>query len=263
MITQFYRFITNHLPLSVKSLLKPLIPSSIRRMIKYHMTLPEKEVRYNMNQIQKMEAILNGHGYSIKEFISILDFGCGSGRLTQYLPDIAINAKIYGCDVDQEAISFAQKSYPGVNFSVNQTNPPIHFENEQFDLIILFGVFTNISEHIHKSWLEELPSKLKNNGILIVTSHSPLCLRRIAMFSPFSLNHYHLPKPLKEYLKNPLGYHFVPYVNSSDYGVSIIDKKYVFENWPKFSGLKIIGYYDAAIEAYPEGCHDIVLLKKE
>lgn len=257
------RFISNHLPPLIKGVLKSIIPSAIRRLT-YNMTPSGKELQkiYDINQIQKIEACLNVHGYSIEDFVSILDFGCGYGRLTKYFPDVAINAEIYGCDVDRDAISFAKKNYPRINFSTNQVDPPVHFEDEQFDLIILFSVFTNISEHVHKSWLKELALKLKNNGMLIATSHSQLCIKRITMFSPFSLNHFHFTKPLEEYLKNSLGYHFVPYINTPDYGVTIIGKKYVLENWPKISGLKIIGYHEGAVEAYPMGCHDIVLLRK-
>src|SRR3990172_700152 len=107
------RFIYNRLPSSVKS----IIPSAIRRM-KYYMLSSAKELQKNhdINQIQKIEACLNVHGYSIEDFVSILDFGCGYGRLTKYLPYVAINADIYGCDVDRDAIFFAKKNYPRVNF---------------------------------------------------------------------------------------------------------------------------------------------------
>ena len=34
------------------------------------------------------------------------------------------------------------------------------------------------------------------------------------------------------------------------------------ENWYEATGLKILDYAEGCIEAYPEGCHDLVLLRK-
>lgn len=45
----------------------------------------ERYRRWTLSQLQKIEAVLSQNGYSIQQFSSILDFGCGFGRLTQFL----------------------------------------------------------------------------------------------------------------------------------------------------------------------------------
>ncbi|MBI3011706.1 MAG: hypothetical protein HYY58_04365 [Candidatus Omnitrophica bacterium] len=47
-----------------------------------------------------------------------------------------------------------------------------------------------------------------------------------------------------------------------EYGHAIIRKEYVMAHWPQVAGLKLLDYVESAIEAYPEGCQDLVLLAK-
>ena len=60
------------------------------------------------------------------------------------------------------------------------------------------------------------------------------------------------------------GYHYVVKNPSTpEYGLTIISKEYVMTRWPRYSGLTLVDYAEGAIESYPEGCHDIVMLVKE
>ena len=48
-----------------------------------------------------------------------------------------------------------------------------------------------------------------------------------------------------------------------EYGITVIRRSYVENHWPKLSGLKLVAYVDSAIETFPEGCHDLVVLARE
>lgn len=48
-----------------------------------------------------------------------------------------------------------------------------------------------------------------------------------------------------------------------DYGFTVINKDYVLSQWPKYTGLSLVGFEDGAIESYPEGCQDISILAGE
>jgi len=37
----------------------------------------------------------------------------------------------------------------------------------------------------------------------------------------------------------------------------------VIARWPQATGLRLLDYVEGAIESYPEGCQDVVLLAKE
>jgi len=214
-------------------------------------------------QLQKYEAVLNSKGYSLSQFHSILDFGCSYGRLTRHLFKLTPNARIYGCDIERKQIDKCVKSFPGGTFIVNEPAPPIGFSDEMFDFIFSYSVFTNVPESSHIAWLKELSRTLKPGGVMLHSTHSYECLKRLRFFNPESLVKYRIPCSLDEFISKPVNYHWViPYPQVSDWGVSVISKDYVLKNWEKYSGLTLAAYIEGAIEVSPEGCQDLVLLVK-
>lgn len=219
---------------------------------------------YNLNQLQRYESLLRHHGLSLDRFSSILDFGCGRGRHSEHLCYLANEAKIYGCDVDATALGEARRLCPRAEFSSINILPPLEYDNEQFDLIFSFSVFTQLSEPTHQAWLKELARTLKPGGVMIHTTHSYEYLRQTIIFSPEQLAKYQFQQPIEEFLASNQAYYYIPYSPATpEYGLAIISKEYAIANWPKITGLLLIDYVEAAIESYPEGCHDMVMLKKE
>jgi len=103
---------------------------------------------------------------------SILDFGCGWGRIIRFfIKDIA-PSKLWGCDPVEEMISICKEQNRWCNFKTIDTKPPSPFQDETFDLIYSFSVFSHLSEEMHKSLLAELSRILKPGGLLIVTTRS-------------------------------------------------------------------------------------------
>ena len=99
---------------------------------------------------------------------------------------------------------------------------------------------------------------------MIHTTHSYEYLRRVAMFSPEYLTKYQIRQPIEEFIDSNQGYYYIPYgPETPEYGLAIISQEYTTANWPKFTGLLLVDYVEAAVESYPEGCHDIVMLTKD
>lgn len=217
-----------------------------------------------MNQIQGLESALNRNGWSLQNFSSILDFGCGSGRLSQYLYRLTPKAQFFGCDLDSHALIEAQRLCPNGHFQVNNSRPPLDFDTGQFDLVLSYSVFTNISEASHMAWLTELGRVLQTGGVMLHTVHSYEYLRRTAFFSPENLEKYKFPSPVQELSQSRGEYHYIsPDGWPPDYGFAVISKDYVMTRWPGYTGLSLMDYEEAAIESYPEGCQDIVILARE
>jgi len=244
------------------------LPPSARRMAAWlrHVgspQIPDLERRYNLNQLQRFEAVLNRHGRSLRSCPSMLEFGCGEGRLTQYLFTVAPDASIWGCDVRPEAIAAARRRWPSGRFLVNQPVPPLPVADAQFDLVYSYSVFTHLSEPNHLAWLGGLARVLKPGGAMLHTVHSCEYLRRVARFSPAALEKYRFPEPVEAMLQAaPAYYYIADNPAAPEYGHTIIRKEYVMERWPQASGLELVEYVEGAIEAYPEGCQDLVLLRK-
>jgi len=227
------------------------------------LTRADLERRYNMNQMQRYEAVLNRHERSFRSFSSILEFGCGTGRLTQYLGTLAPQAAVSGCDVSSEAVAQCRRRCPRGQFLVNRWAPPLAFADAHFDLIYSYSVFTHLSEANHLAWLQELARLLRPGGMMLHTVHSPLYVSRTAYFSPWSLEKYEGLGSLEAFLASGEGYGYViDHPDVPEYGHTLITRDYVMANWPRATGLDVLDYVEGAIEAYPEGCQDLVLLAK-
>ena len=129
--------------------------------------------------------------------------------------------------------------------------------------IFSYSVFTGLSEQSHYDWLKELTKKLKPGGICLHAIHTVECLKLMNSFSPDSINKYSLPKPFEDFISSLKNYYY-PDKNKQTLGdyLSIIPENYVRENWPKYSSLELIDLELGAIQSFPEGCHDLVMLKK-
>jgi len=118
-----------------------------------------------------------------------------------------------------------------------------------------------LSEESHIRWLQELARILKPNGVMLHSVKSPLALRRMELFSPENLLKYR-DNSIKNY-ETDISYHYIlDNPSNPEYGQTIINKDYILKNWPVYSGLKIIDFQEGWIEAYPEGCHDLILMGK-
>ena len=87
---------------------------------------------------------------------SVLDFGCGSGRVAVPVSKFLPNSSICATDIDPEAIDWCRNHIAGVEFDVNSHNPPTRYPSGSFDLIYAVSVFTHLPEKMQREWLEEL-----------------------------------------------------------------------------------------------------------
>lgn len=112
----------------------------------------------------------------IKEFAShfkdgqtILDLGCGSGYITNYLSNLNLNA--IGIDFSPKMINIAKKRYPKLQFLLdNFINIEEHFEENSVDgLIALYSIYFIPKEQL-ENVMSSLSKVLKNGGkFLFVT----------------------------------------------------------------------------------------------
>jgi SAM-dependent methyltransferase len=104
---------------------------------------------------------------------SVLDWGCGCGRLTRHLIDErAPGQKIIGVDIDKDNIAWCRQNLPKGYFYVLDLVPPTRFADEQFDLVIGISVMTHLAEACQFQWLAELRRLLRPKGYVLLSISS-------------------------------------------------------------------------------------------
>ena len=127
---------------------------------------------HGREMFKDIENILQSQGQSFSEFEKVLDFGCGCGRFLIPLSLFSDPGKLYGTDIDQEAIKWLRTHYPAfADLSVNKHSPPTKYSNDLFDFVFSISIFTHLPEQMQHLWLAELSRIIKPGGFGIFTVH--------------------------------------------------------------------------------------------
>ena len=99
---------------------------------------------------------------------SVLDIGCGNGKLISGLPD---GVDYVGTDFSKTLLSEAAKLYPERDFRLGDVVDPAHWANlPQFDAIFCVAVLHHIPEKEQQLYvLQQAKQHLKDGGFLYLT----------------------------------------------------------------------------------------------
>lgn len=96
---------------------------------------------------------------------SVLDVGCGTGRLIRSLKDAG--AIVTGADISDQMVKIAEKKFPDIEVvSADIGNLP--FEDNSFDVVVAAFVIVHLKSL--KKAFDEVYRVLKNGGIFILTN---------------------------------------------------------------------------------------------
>lgn len=112
----------------------------------------------------------------LSEFTSILDFGCGVGRLSRLFKGHP--GRIAGCDIDHRHVSWMQGAIDFMDAKLSSVTPPIPYVNDEFECVISISIFTHLNEKSQDEFLAELARVCQPNGTLMLTIHGETALKR-------------------------------------------------------------------------------------
>jgi len=120
---------------------------------------------WGINYVSTIEFLLDR--LKKEEFKSLVDIGCGDGRLTKEIAQRFPNRHIAGVDYSQQAISLAKAMYPEGEFhQINILNGNLDLS---FDAATLIEVFEHIPLQMQKQFIEVVAKCLKPGGTLFLT----------------------------------------------------------------------------------------------
>jgi len=173
-------------------------------------------------------------GREFDSFESILDFGCGCGRVARYL------SKVTGTDIDPEAIAWCRENLPGT-FDVNDSVPPLKYTDSSFDLIYAISVFTHLPEDLAMRWLEEMRRILRPGGLIVTSTIGESDLRGL------------VPDAWDEFQQRGFYYttRFTTEGLPSFYGLTFHTRQYIETNWSRSFHISV--FHPKAINNHQDG----------
>lgn len=138
-------------------------------------------VRGGAQAASDLGGALEGAGRSFSTSRSVLDFGCGCGRVAAHVHERAGAAtKISGSDVDAPAIAWDVEHLGWGDFRVNRAEPPLPYEDASFDVVYSISIFTHLDERRQDAWLAEIARVLEPGGVALLSIHGPTAFHEFA-----------------------------------------------------------------------------------
>jgi SAM-dependent methyltransferase len=114
--------------------------------------------------------MLARNGVAVADLRSVLDFGCGAGRVIRHWP-VVTEARLHGSDYNPRLISWCSENLTFGEFRTNDLEPSLDFADESMDFVYSLSIFTHLDEPIQVPWVEEITRVLRPGGELLITLH--------------------------------------------------------------------------------------------
>jgi SAM-dependent methyltransferase len=205
--------------------------------------------------LQALSIIENTRKLLIKDnYDSILDFGCGFGRVLRFLKSYYPESNITPSELFPEYVEFCTKT-----FELNGFQSVTDFQSlprdKKFDLIWSGSVFTHIPINKFKDLFQYFEDSLNVGGIMVITTHGRFCLENLRA------NMYGLTQNARrktQLLYKMTGYGYANYPNAPDYGVSIMTMDWFGKFMMNKDNFKLIALH----EKYWDNHQDVIIVQK-
>lgn len=155
----------------------PIPPADLRFLV-----AGTKDIRWFLEggerAAQSIAAAAARTGTAIEQLESILDFGCGCGRVLRYWQSLR-QTKVFGTDYNPKLAAWCRDNLPFATFGVNRLEPMVDYRDAEFDLVYALSVFSHLTEELQVPWVRELARILKPGGRLVFSTHGEAYRQRL------------------------------------------------------------------------------------
>lgn len=144
---------------------------------------PPEELQRNTTGLSSEAALRQAHafyenvvdaariaGLMLDRNTRALDFGFGWGRISRVFMEHLSLQNIYGLDVDPWFVGITQQLTGSDKFEVCSPFPPTRYEDDSFDLVYLYSVFSHLSEAACQAWMGEFSRIVRPGGLVAFTT---------------------------------------------------------------------------------------------
>lgn len=103
----------------------------------------------------------------IHQLETILDVGCGTGRLIQYLAKVGF--KVAGCDIAKVAVIAARLKNPGIKI-MKASATKLPYADNSFDLVCAISVIEHLTAAQTDKFLAQTSRVLKSHGFVFLVT---------------------------------------------------------------------------------------------
>jgi SAM-dependent methyltransferase len=147
----------------------PLPPAHLRAQVGPLHADADFFLRSGKHNADLIRDLLRESGSSLEELTSMLDWGCGCGRVLRHWSRLT-NTRIFGCDIAPKMVEWCDANLPFVDAAVNDLSPPLPYRDATFDLVYAFSVMTHLSEELQLAWAAECRRVLRPAGYFVFST---------------------------------------------------------------------------------------------
>lgn len=153
----------------------------------------------------------------------VLDIASGSGYGSAFLATSA--KKVYGVDVDKDAIAYAKKNYAAENVEFKLGDgTSIPLEDNSVDIVVSFETIEHIEKY--EVFMDEVKRVLKDDGMLILSTPNDVEFPETNHFHIHEFERTELEKLVKKYFKNTKSYYQATWLYNA-----LLDKDGITGEW--------------------------------
>lgn len=118
-----------------------------------------------------IDEMLQADGADVRRMKSLLDFGCGCGRVIRHWRPMSAQVALHGTDYNSALIGWCRRNLRFAQFAVNRLKPPLDYPDNAFDLVYAFSIFTHLPADLQEPWIRELVRVTAPGGYVFLTLH--------------------------------------------------------------------------------------------
>jgi SAM-dependent methyltransferase len=117
-------------------------------------------------------ALLREAEIDYRQFRSILDFGCGCGRiLAGWEHILSKDVALHGFDINPELVEFCRENIALAESAVNSEYPPLPLSHASVDFAYAASVWTHLSLQASREWAAEFARVIRPGGVAFISYH--------------------------------------------------------------------------------------------